>query len=99
MTEKYTVFNGWLAEIVDGCTCVSPGDASVNGMHEPECGLEGIAPVEQLLDGSDLREQAAQEDRAVADWVERAWRDEHIVFPLSSGIYDVHISKRPGGAS
>lgn len=48
MTEHYVVYNGWLCEYVDSCTCAG-FDQYGHKAHEPGCGLDGLATVDHLL--------------------------------------------------
>lgn len=61
--EKYHVVGDMLCEWVGHCTCGVPPHGHY-GAHEPGCGLEMIAPVEQLI------APITAEDVHVA---ERAW--------------------------
>lgn len=45
-SAEYVVINGWLAELVSGCTCGAGGTYG----HEPGCGAEPLVQVTALLD-------------------------------------------------
>lgn len=42
-TDKYLIVNGYLCAYDDKCTC-----SSYEGIHEPHCGVEPIAPLDQV---------------------------------------------------
>jgi hypothetical protein len=48
MSERFEIVNGWLVENVNHHTC-GAGTAESGYAHEPGCGQEPIAKVEQLL--------------------------------------------------
>lgn len=48
-TDKITVFNGWLAYSTGEHNCVG-GTPESNGLHLPQCGLEPIAQLDEIID-------------------------------------------------
>lgn len=56
---QYGIHAGWLVQLFDGCTC----DGQPYG-HMPECGMEPIASIDEVLEA--LREYA---ERVIAEEV------------------------------